>query len=74
MSWKRIADEMPPEKTPVLCYGINRFDSDGTMGVLSWKQQSYGVWWDLEGMGGYECECELEPTHWMPLPVTPEIV
>lgn len=71
MSWKRIADEMPPENTPVLCYGVNRF-SDENVAVLSWRRGHNYIWWDLHGMGGYECECELEPTHWQPLPAAPE--
>lgn len=69
--WKRIEDELPPQHQHVLCFGKNRYHS-GNMAVLFWADTiGEKPYWQATGIGGYEWETELEPTHWMPLPATP---
>jgi hypothetical protein len=57
MKWEPI--ETVPEETNVLIYGE---DWRGQFIVTGGKKDKHG--WDILGSGGYECETDVEPTHW----------
>jgi hypothetical protein len=73
--WKRIADEMPPERVPVLCYGKSHYiGGEHGMCVMFWVERTGGrIDWDMPFVSGQASECDMEnPTHWMPLPASPD--
>ena len=55
--WQPI--ETAPRNTPVLIYGKTCW---GDMIVTGGRLDEYG--WDILGCGGYDCDTEVEPTHW----------
>lgn len=55
--WQPI--ETAPKGVPVLIYGKDYY---GLFIVTGGKLDEYG--WNILGCGGYECETEIEPTHW----------
>lgn len=64
MNWQPI--ETAPLNIPVLIYGLDYLDNQIITGG---KLDEYG--WDILGCGGYECETEITPTHWMLRPELP---
>lgn len=69
--WKHVADELPPENTPLLLF------VKGTMytGYMAWEEPSYEDTWkayryfnDTDENSDWEWH---DVTHWMPLPAMP---
>ena len=57
MNWEPI--NTAPMNENVLIFGIDLY---GKFIVTGGRKDDYG--WDIIGCGGYECETEIEPTHW----------
>ena len=66
MNWQPI--DTAPVDTNVLICGEDLYGVHVITGGIKYK---LGGWYVL-GCGGYECETEIEPTHWAPFPYFPK--
>lgn len=67
MSWQPI--ETAPKDVRVLVCGKDFFGDVVVTGAIA--STLFEDCWDIVGAGGYECEFEVTPTHWMPCPELP---
>lgn len=71
MDWQPI--ETAPKDTWLLVCDIERIEFAVWRSHKLTERDGYPVYSDdVSGMGGYECECDISPTHWMPLPEPPK--
>ena len=67
--WISVEDRLPEKRNDVLMY----FDS-GNMAVGFWHDQDEHItFWHAYIDDGFYIDCDCIPTHWMPLPESPEI-
>jgi hypothetical protein len=67
MEWISVNDKLPGKGDPVLTCDINGICMDEREPVIGFIDEGDNKWYMTW------TECELTPTHWMPLPVIPEV-
>ncbi len=66
MNWQPISTA--PKDVPLIVWA--KFHGKESAFVAMFESH-YG-WWEVQGVGGYEWETDIEdPSHWMPLPDPP---
>lgn len=68
--WRPI--ESAPKDVPLVVWAKECFGRERSAYVAMFESKY--DWWEVQGVGGYEWETEIDtPTHWMPLPDPPKV-